>query len=37
VQNYLEACDKDPSYIHRGNLDPEISGLISRYGLNSDI
>ena len=37
VQSYLEACDKDPSYIHRGNLDPEISALISRYGLNSDI
>ena len=37
VESYLEACDQDPSYIHRGNLDPEISGLISRYGLNSDI
>ena len=37
VQNYLQACDQDPSYIHRGNLDPEISGLISRYGLNEDI
>lgn len=37
VQDYLNACDQDPSYIHRGNLDPEISGLISRYGLNSDI
>jgi hypothetical protein len=37
VQSYLEACDKDPSYVHRGNLDPEISALISRYGLNSDI
>ena len=37
VRSYLEACDQDPAYIHRGNLDPEISGLISRYGLNSDI
>ena len=37
VQEYLAACDQDPSYIHRGNLDPEISGLISRYGLNPDI
>ena len=36
VQSYLDACDQDPSYIHRGNLDPEISELISRYGLNSD-
>lgn len=36
VQSYLNACDQDPSYIHRGNLDPEISELISRYGLNSD-
>ncbi len=37
VQHYLDACDQDPSYIHRGNLDPEISGLIDRYGLNADL
>ena len=34
VQCYLDACRKDPSYIHRGNLDPEISALIKAYGLN---
>ena len=37
VQSYLDACGQDPSYIHRGNLDPEISELISRYGLNEGI
>lgn len=37
VQHYLDACRQDASYVHRGNLDPEISALISRYGLNSDI
>ena len=37
VQHYLDACGQDPSYIHRGNLDPEISGLIDRYGLNADL
>ena len=37
VQSYLDACGQDPSYIHRGNLDPEISGLIDRYGLNRDL
>ena len=35
VESYLRACRRDPSYVHRGNLDPEISALISRYGLNS--
>lgn len=34
VQCYMDACRKDPSYIHRGNLDPEISILIKTYGLN---
>jgi hypothetical protein len=37
VQHYLDACGQDPSYIHRGNLDPEISGLIGRYGLNDEL
>ena len=37
VQSYLDACGQDQSYIHRGNLDPEISGLIGRYGLNQDL
>jgi len=34
VQHYLQACSKIPSYIHRGNLDPEISSLIRKYNLN---
>lgn len=34
VRCYLDACRKDPSYVHRGNLDPEISRLIRLYGLN---
>ena len=34
VDSYLEACRQDPSYIPRGNLDPEISVLIKTYGLN---
>lgn len=33
VQNYLDACNMDSSYIHRGNLDPEISALVRKYGL----
>lgn len=36
VQHYLDACRKEPSYRHRGNLDPEISGLIKTYGLNRE-
>ena len=34
VQHYLHSCSKEPSYVHRGNLDPEIATLIRRYGLN---
>ena len=34
VQCYLDACRADQSYVHRGNLDPEISALIKLYGLN---
>lgn len=34
VQCYLDACRMDSQYIHRGNLDPEISELINRYSLN---
>ena len=34
VQCYLDACRGEPSYVHRGNLDPEISQLIKLYGLN---
>ncbi len=34
VQHYMASCSQDQSYIHRGNLDPEISALIALYGLN---
>ena len=34
VNSYLEACRKDPVYVSRGNLDPEISVLIKMYNLN---
>jgi len=35
VQCYLDACRADGSFVHRGNLDPEISTLINKYGLNN--
>ena len=34
VESYLKACRLNPAFVHRGNLDPEIAGLIHRYGLN---
>lgn len=36
VQCYMDACRDNPSYVFRGNLDPEISFLIKTYGLNKD-
>ena len=36
VRRYLTACRQEPSYVHRGNLDPEISRLIKAYRLNGD-
>ena len=36
VQCYLDACREEPSYVHRGKLDPEIYVLIQCYGLNKD-
>lgn len=33
VEAYLRACRLNPVYIHRGQLDPEIAGLIRDYGL----
>ena len=27
----------NPSFVHRGNLDPEIAGLIRRYGLDREL
>ena len=37
VEHYLRACRQTPAYIHRGNLDPEISELIKRYNLTSQL
>lgn len=37
VEYYMQACKQDNKYISRGNLDPEISGLIKKYGLNKEI
>lgn len=34
VKLYRKACEMNPSFISRGNLDPEISSLITKYGLN---
>lgn len=31
IEAYFRACELDPSYVHRGNLDPEISGLKKKY------
>lgn len=33
VECYLQSCSQNPSYVHRGNLDPEISSLMSHYKL----
>ena len=34
VQCYVNSCDLNPAYVHRGNLDPEIAALIKTYDLN---
>ena len=34
VDCFLRACEADPAYVHRGNLDPEIAELIRRYSLD---
>ncbi len=31
VEYYKRSCERDASFIHRGNLDPEIAGLARRY------
>ncbi len=36
ADHYMEACSMNPTFIHRGNLDPEISALISMFGLNNE-
>lgn len=35
VEHYLHSCREDRSFVHRGNLDPEISSLVKRYNLLS--
>lgn len=37
VQCYMDACRQNGTYVHRGNLDPEISALIQLYGLNAEL
>lgn len=34
VQCYVTSCSQNHLFVHRGNLDPEISFLIRTYGLN---
>jgi len=36
VQCYMISCEQNPTYVHRGNLDPEISALIKMYDLNKE-
>ena len=36
AEHYEKACSMNQTFIHRGNLDPEISSLIKVFGLNSD-
>ncbi len=36
VECYLQACGQNGSFVHRGNLDPEISALIRKYNLNRE-
>ncbi|MCQ2141306.1 MAG: hypothetical protein MJY83_03045 [Bacteroidales bacterium] len=35
VEHYMRACAQEESFVHRRNLDPEISALIKTYGLNA--
>ena len=36
VECYMRSCKQNRMYVHRGNLDPEISMLIKMYGLNKE-
>lgn len=36
VECYLLACAQNGAFVHRGNLDPEISALIRKYDLNRE-
>lgn len=35
VECYIRSCSQNRNFVHRGNLDPEISVLIRRYNLNA--
>jgi len=37
VEHFLKACKLNPTFVHRGNLDPEISELIKRYNLSTHL
>lgn len=37
IQSYIDACRLNPSFINRGNLDPEISSLVREYHLEDKI
>jgi len=37
VELYLRSCSQDKRFVHRGNLDPEISELIREYSLGEKI
>lgn len=36
VECYVRSCEQEPSYVYRGNLDPEISELIRKYNINNE-
>lgn len=35
ARHYETACSMNPAFVHRGNLDPEISALIKMFNLDS--
>ena len=37
VESYLMSCSQNRAFVHRGNLDPEISALIRKYALHSKL
>lgn len=37
AEYFRRSCEADPSFLHRGNLDPEISALIRNYLPNNTI
>ena len=37
VEYFMHACEQNPTYVHRGGLDPEIQTLIKRYSLSEKL